>query len=396
MNTLEIINMNLHALVVFRHLADDPVLKRLSKLLTCGEKSPVFQVKAYSSFVSALWREGGDLTEYIISRILEDENTYVHKKAQAAAIDDRLEECVEKELNTLQAVSQLTAGEIQSSIDYQGYLPGWETSGADFAAAYRERMDHIATTGYGIFAKYHMFTVKDGDIIPAYWPDPIQLSDLVGYEEERQAVIDNTMALLKGGPAANTLLYGDAGTGKSSTVKAIVNEYRDRGLRLIEIAKKQFQGIPAIIEQLSGNPLRFILFIDDLTFAAENDDFNALKAVLEGSVSHKAPNLVIYATSNRRHLIKETFSDRAGDDVHRNETIQALTSLSERFGLSVSFYGPDKKLYHQIVMGLKEQYGIQMESALLLSEADKYAFQRGGRSPRVARQFMEYLVSRKR
>ena len=203
------------------------------------------------------------------------------------------------------------------------------------------------------------------------------------------------MALLRGRPAANALLYGDAGTGKSSTVKAIVNEYRDRGLRLIEIAKNQFRNIPALIEQLSGNPLKFILFIDDLSFAEQNDDFNALKAVLEGSVSHKAPNLAIYATSNRRHLIKESFSDRAGDDVHRNETIQELTSLSERFGLSVSFYGPDKKLYHQIVTGLKEQYGIGMEDAVLLQEADKYAFQRSGRSPRVARQFMEYLVSGK-
>ena len=395
MNTLEAINMNLHALVVFRHLLDDPVLKRLSVLLSCGEKMPVEQVKAYSSFVSALWREGGDLTAYVLSHALEDENIYVRKKAKAEPIDGELEECAEKELQALQAVSQLTAKEVQTSIGYRGYLPGWETSSADFAAAYRERIGRISTTGYGVFAKYHMFTVKDGEIVPAHWPDPIRLSDLIGYEAERQAVVGNTMALLKGRPAANTLLYGDAGTGKSSTVKAIVNEYRDRGLRLVEIAKKQFQDIPAIIERLSGNPLKFILFIDDLSFAEENDAFSALKAVLEGSVSHKAPNLAIYATSNRRHLIRETFSDRAGDDVHRNETIQELTSLSERFGLSVSFYGPDKKLYHQIVTGLKEQYGIGMEDALLMSEADKYAFQRGGRSPRVARQFMEYLVSRK-
>ena len=394
MNSLITIDMSLHALVVFRRLMDDLVFTRLSELLSCGGKTPAEQVKAYSAFVSALWREGGDLTAYVLSRVLEDENIYVQKRAKAEPIHGELEECVEKELQTLQAVSQLTAEEVRASIDYQGYLPGWTVSDADFAAAYRERMGRIATTGYGMFAKYHMFTVKDEAIVPAYWPDPIRLSDLVGYEMERQAVIDNTMALLKGRPAANALLYGDAGTGKSSTVKAIVNEYRDRGLRLIEIAKKQFQQIPAIIERLSENPLKFILFIDDLTFAEESDDFNALKAVLEGSVSHKASNVIICATSNRRHLIRETFSDRAGDDVHRNETIQELTSLSERFGLSVSFYGPDKKLYHQIVLGLKQQYGIRMEDALLLSEADKYAFQRGGRSPRVARQFMEYLVSR--
>ena len=166
MNNLETINVNLHALVVFRHLLDDPVVKRLSALLSCGGETPVLQVKAYSSFVSALWREGGDLTAYVLSRVLEDENIYVQKKAKAQPIGGKLEECVGKELDTLQAVSRLTAKEVQASMTYQGYLPGWETSGSDFAAAYRERMARIATTGYGIFAKYHMFTVIDGDINP--------------------------------------------------------------------------------------------------------------------------------------------------------------------------------------------------------------------------------------
>lgn len=393
-DNLEKLYLRLQGLVIFRNLLDDPLLRLLVKLLAGKEGSPEKQVGRYAAFVSALFDETDDLTAYIRARVLADDNIYVRRRAQGEPIADVLEECLQKELDALESLSQLTAKEIRASLPYDGYLPQWTNSPADFVSAYRDRMEGIADTGYGVFAKHHMFTVKDGAIVPAHWPDPVRLSDLIGYEAERQAVIDNTMALVAGRPAANTLLYGDAGTGKSSTVKAIVNEYRDRGLRLIEISKKQFREIPAIIESLSGNPLKFILFIDDLTFAEENDDFNALKAVLEGSVSHKSPNLVIYATSNRRHLIRETFSDRAGDDVHRNETIQELISLSERFGLSVSFYGPDKKLYHQIVVGLKAQYGIDVEDALLLQEADKYAFQRGGRSPRVARQFMEYLVSR--
>jgi len=391
---LEKLYLRLQGLVIFRNVLDDPVLRMLTELLAGEEDKPGRQVARYAAFASALFEETGDLTQYILTRVLEDDNVYVRKCAQGQTAGAALEDCLTKELELLNTVSQLTAKDVRVAFAYDGYLPEWTNSPADFASAYRARMAGIADTGYGIFTKYHMFTVKDGEITPAHWPDPIRLNDLVGYEAERQAVIDNTMALIKGRPAANTLLYGDAGTGKSSTVKAVVNEYRDRGLRLIEIAKKQFQEIPALIERLSGNPLKFILFIDDLSFAEENDDFSALKAVLEGSVSHKAPNLVIYATSNRRHLIRETFSDRAGDDVHRNETIQELISLSDRFGLSVSFYGPDKKLYHQIVAGLKEQYGVGMEDSLLLQEADKYAFQRGGRSPRVARQFMEYLMSR--
>ena len=394
MDILGKLYIRLQGLVIFRNVLNDPVLRALSPLLGDGQGPADIQVGRYAVFVSRLFGETEDLSRYILDRVLEDDNLYVRTYAQGQPVDDALEECLKEELKTMEAVSQLTAREVRSAIQYEGYLPEWKNSPVDFVSAYRERSKGIADTGYGMYSRYHMFTVKDGAVTPAHWPDPIRLSDLVGYEEERQAVIDNTLALLKGRPAANTLLYGDAGTGKSSTVKAIVNEYRHRGLRLIEIAKKQFRDIPALIEELSGNPLRFILFIDDLSFAEENDDFGALKAVLEGSVSHKAPNLVIYATSNRRHLIRETFSDRAGDDVHRNETIQELTSLSDRFGLSVSFYGPDKKLYHQIVTGLKKQYGVAMEDERLLQEADKYAFQRGGRSPRVARQFMEYVVSR--
>lgn len=393
MNTLEKMHLDLHALVIFRNLLDDTVIKRLNALLADG-KTPAEQVKCYADFTSRLYEEGGDLTQYILARVLEDENIYVRKRARGEVIDDTLAECVKRELKALEAVSRLTAEEVRSSIAYEGYLPAWKTSKLDFTAVYTDRMAHIGTCGYGVFSRYHVFAVRDGAIEPVPRPDPIRLGELVGYDAERKEVVDNTLALLAGKPAANALLYGDAGTGKSSTIKAIVNEYHDRGLRLIEIKKKQFTAIPDIVGALSGNPLNFILFIDDLTFAEETDDFNALKAILEGSVTARTPNLAIYATSNRRHLIRETFSDRAGDDVHRNETMQELCSLSERFGLSVSFFSPDKELYLRIVRGLKNQYGIKMEDAALDSEAEKYAHQRGGCSPRVARQFVEYLVSR--
>ncbi len=210
-------------------------------------------------------------------------------------------------------------------------------------------------TGYGIWAKYHVFIIKNGDIVPVKYPDTQKLSDFSGYERERSEVIDNTKALLKGEPCNNVLLYGDAGSGKSSTVKAIANEFKDDGLRLIEVKKNQLYSLPDIMDRISGNPLKFIIFIDDLSFTKNDEDFGALKAILEGSVNGRAKNIAIYATSNRRHLVKESFADRDGDDVHIQDTMQELTSLSARFGLQITFSRPDKNLYSGIVVELAKK-----------------------------------------
>jgi len=197
--------------------------------------------------------------------------------------------------------------------------------------------------------------------------------------------------LLDGKPAANTLLYGDAGTGKSSTVKALVNEYGKEGLRLIEIKKHQLLLIPSILEKLKDNPLRFVLYLDDLSFTECNEESGALKAILEGSAAARTKNVVIYATSNRRHIVNERFSDREGGDIHRNETIEEQTSLSERFGLRVYFGKPDKEGYLSIVGALLHQYGLDTTDELLL-QAERFALSRGGRSPRVAKQFAESVL----
>ena len=214
------------------------------------------------------------------------------------------------------------------------------------------------------------------------------------YERERQIIIDNTKALLSGKPAANILLTGDAGTGKSSTVKAVANALWEDGLRIVEVRKDQLRVIPKILDELSENPLKFILFIDDLSFLKDDDNFNTLKAVLEGSVTAKSSNVVIYATSNRRHIIKETFSDRDGDDIHRNDTMQELVSLSERFGIHVTFSKPNKETYLHIVHHLAEENGIGMPNTELDLLAERFALERGGRSARLARQFVDGLLSR--
>lgn len=387
---MEKINLKLNALVIFHQLKDDTVLSRLMNLLSDSNKTQTQQVASYASFVAALFKQNDNLTEYIKNLVLEDVNIYIEKRVHSdnAGI---LEEVITNELETLEMVSRLSSQQVKKHMEYEGYLPDWATSTIDFVTMYRSRIDNIATTGYGVFSKYHMFSVNKSVIMPVKWIDPITLTDLKGYERERKAVIDNTLALLKGRPAANALLYGDAGTGKSSTIKAIVNEYRNEGLRLVQITKKEFRNIPAIMETLSANPLKFILYIDDLSFAEENDDFNALKAILEGSVSVKTPNVAIYATSNRRHLIKESFSDRSGDDIHRNETIQELCSLSQRFGLTIGFFKPNKKQYLDIVHKLKDQYGIQIDDEQLDLAAERFAS--SGRSPRAAKQLVEHLKS---
>ena len=185
------------------------------------------------------------------------------------------------------------------------------------------------------------------------------------------------------------LLYGDAGTGKSSSIKAIANEFAAEGLRLVEIKKNQLYQLPELMDSLAANPLKFILFIDDLSFTANDDNFAALKAILEGSVGGRSQNLVVYATSNRRHLIKETMSDREGDDIHHGDTMQELMSLSARFGLTVTYSRPDKERFEQIVMDLAAQYGLQMPADRLMMKAEAFAIRSGGRSPRVAKQFVE-------
>ncbi len=385
--------LDLRSLVVFRNLLQDEVVLRLCLLLECAELSPSLRVARYSDFMASLLRHGDNLTDYLKHRVCHDDNQYIRLIAQDKQAGDTLRACTYEELKKLERISQLSSEDICSSLGYAGYLPGWKTTADNLTAAFEQALGEVHIRGYGVFSEHTMFTFKDGVLHPIRYPDSIRLGDLYGYEAQRDEVIRNTHALVLGKPAANTLLYGDAGTGKSSTVKALVNEYTSKGLRLIELTKKQLHEIPDIISQLSDNPLKFILFIDDLSFTSVGDDFNTLKAVLEGSASARSLNFAIYATSNRRHLIKERFSDRDGDDIHLNETMQELCSLSDRFGLSIGFYKPDKQQYLNLVLALKNRHEIDIEDAVLFLEAERFATMRGGRSPRTATQFIAQLIN---
>lgn len=390
MTDFEKLSLQLKSLVIFSDVSEDTCIKKLIELISYDFNNDSQAIEKYSRFVSLLFKNDENLTEYIWKKVLEDENIYLLNKIEGKTVSKTLEDCLKNELTILQGLSAVKSQEITDRLPRDIFLPKWETSEIDFFAEYEKRMSSLSTIGYGIFAKHIMFSYADGKLIPVKSPDGVRLSHLSGYERSRNRVIDNTKTLLKGLPAANVLLYGDAGTGKSSTVKAIVNEYGNQGLRLIEVKKTQLLEISQLAESLSGSPLKFILFIDDLSFAGNNEEIGALKAMLEGSVAARTQNIVIYATSNRRHLVKETFSDRGNDDIHINETIQEQTSLSERFGLSVGFFKPDKDQYLQIVFDLAKQYDLKNTENLELL-AERHAIERGGRSGRCARQFIEYL-----
>ncbi len=391
LESLPIAAARLASIVVFRGVKNAPVLKALRAFFECeGDESE--RVERYADFVSALYEEGYNLSRYLLNAAAEDENRYVILRSRGEPIPPALQNAVNGELGVFQEISDLTAAGFKRLIGFHRYLPGFESEKLDFAAEFEKRMASIGTTGYGQYARHTMFRVVDGEVRPVHTPDRTDISELIGYERERGELLRNTEALLRGLPAANALLIGDAGTGKSSSVKAVANLLAPRGLRLIEVPKSQLLAIPAVLEHLRDNPLKFVLFIDDLSFEKNDDAFSAMKAILEGSVSVKAPNTVIYATSNRRHLIKENYSDRDGDDMHRNDTIQDTVALSDRFGLTILFTKPNKALYLRIVHELCEAKSIP-ETPDLDTRACAFAIRRGGMTPRAAEQFTDSLLA---
>lgn len=386
--------LKLNSLCIFRALLSDSVISRLMKYLDCIETSDTTQkINLYSDFISALYCNNKvSLARYIHTVVSNNENVYVKILCSGKSGSPTMKKCVDAEIDVLQSVADLTPAELQSEIEWNGFLPVFKVEKVDLANDYAKRTRNIGKYGYGIYAKNHMFRIDGGEIVPVLHPDEIALSELIGYEREKNIIIDNTKALLESRAAANILLTGDAGTGKSSTIKAVVNELHKDGLRIIEVRKEQLRDIPAILDELSDNPLKFILFIDDLSFQKDDDNFSALKAILEGSVSAKSKNVVIYATSNRRHLVKENFSDREGDDVHFNDTVQELVSLSDRFGLHITFSKPNKETYLDIVHSLANKKGIKYNTDELDIAAERFALEKGSRSARAAKQFVEKLI----
>ena len=263
--------------------------------------------------------------------------------------------------------------------------------------------DFYKAYGVGMFGLNKAFRSREAgsgvEFLPVNNTEQVLLKDLVGYEIQKKKLVDNTEAFVKGLPANNVLLFGDAGTGKSTSIKAILNEYYDQGLRMIEIYKHQFQDLSSVIAQIKNRNYRFIIYMDDLSFEEFEIEYKFLKAVIEGGMETKPDNVLIYATSNRRHLIRETWGDRSDmeqdEGMHRSDTMQEKLSLVARFGVTINFSKPTQKEYFQIVTELAKRYPeITLTDEQLCAEANKWELSHGGISGRTAQQFINYLAGK--
>lgn len=409
--SIQQLSYHLDCLTVYRSLAEDAVIKTLlTNNCTFGQL--YFELAKAAEHETVYLADGWQ--NHLLNLILKADNSFSRQAAlYGNKISPSLRQAAAHDLTCLQVIFQ--ASNRLNAMSGGG--PGWDslcfvddegnrrpTKTSQQVAAYlatakdwRECIDalihYYQSVGVGIFGQYHALR-WDGEqrqLVGVQNPDPITLDQLVGYHWERQQVVNNTTAFLAGYPAHNVLLYGDRGTGKSSTVKALVNAFGDQGLRLVEVAKKDFSHFPTIIGQLAGRPQHFIIFIDDLSYEEHEVEYKELKALLEGGVETKPKNLLIYATSNRRHLIRESFSDRQLDDVHAGDTTQEKLSLSDRFGLTVSFIAPEQKLYLEIVERIADSRGIEMAREELHHQALQWALRHSGRSGRVAKQFVDHL-----
>ena len=391
---LDKIKLGFSSVVIFRNILKTKVIKKLLKFLNCKTKENIDNIKQidlYSEFLSELFKSDNNLADFILSQIFLDDNIYISKCILKQEINNNLKKTFKNELNFFKYISSFDFSSIFNK-EYSKNIAELEIKEIDFYKIYFEHIKDIDKKGYGIFYNNNMFVLDDiKNIIAVKNKDNQDIKKLYGYEIERNKVLSNTKILIEGKKANNILLYGDAGTGKSSTVKAVANFFKDEGLRLIEIKKNQLHFITDIIEKLSCSPLKFIIFIDDLTFSSNDDTFSYLKAILEGGVNSFPNNIAVYVTSNYRHLIKENFTDRTGDDIHIEDTIQQIMSLTNRFGMIITFQRPDRDLFSEIVLSYAKENNIKTDKEELINQAEAYAIRSAGRSPRVAKQFIELL-----
>lgn len=428
---------SLDRLALYTHVLHDDIFQSYCSLLRCvAVGDPPHQFVAAAAKLSGLLaqhsernpgRVQGDAWQhFLVQQICEAENAFTQRAEQVGPNDlsTALGALAEEDLAILQRLFDLNAAAWRTFARYlapeetlrylawdefappgssasDGYEQGiyerlsslqdWREAVAPLAAHYRRH-------GTGDFARYSAFrwvhTAPGGRLQGIAHPDPIRLEELIGDERQRGLLLQNTEHLLAGYRANNILLCGDRGTGKSSSIKALLHRYRHRGLRLVDVAKDDLSDFHHIVETLEERPQSFVVFVDDLSFEPHETDYKALKAVLEGSVAAQPRNVVIYATSNRSHLIRENFSDRAGileGEVHPKETLQETFSLSDRFGIRIAFVAPTQAQYLAIVTALAEQRNLSIAAASLRARAITWAQQQNGFSGRTARQFVDFL-----
>lgn len=440
-------------LTVFRPLEDDVIVHSMLKLQRISrnigsslklleefalEYARLFAMLAEVTELAAEPLVGNPWQNHLLNIILETETTFTRKSEAApfTAMGPDLKLAAARDLRCLQELFCLDAHRLLQSYAEKTLqmsakhddaelpgedLPSWAdlrplpydtrpfpqkklqmkknlAAAEDWAELPEALGDYFRMNGSGIFGKYRAFRWQagptGGGLAGIPYPDPVRLSELVGCEDQKKTVTDNTGQFVKGLPANNILLYGDRGTGKSSTVKALLHEYGDMGLRIVEVAKHDLGDFPQLLSILQLRPQRFIIFIDDLSFDDHAGDFRQLKAVLEGSLSARPANVLIYATSNRRHLVREYFSDRKdpADEIRSQDTLQEKLSLADRFGLTVTYTAPDQERYLAIVEAMVRQRNLNIPAGELRELAVRWELRYNGRSGRTARQFADWLA----
>jgi uncharacterized protein len=389
---------------------------------TFNETESAFALlSAYGRWFHALAAHQQSWQDYLMIQILNTENPFTQQAQQRdlADLPADLVAAARQDLRSLRSLYVHDAAQISQwiqaiaplsiplvaytsrgeSTQSLGELPIWKKleAIADWGEILEDLALHYRQSGVGLFAQYKALRWQSGRLMGIAYPDPIRLEELVGYETQQQALTQNTEALLNGYPALHVLLYGSRGSGKSSLVKGLLHRYGDRNLRLIEVAKSDLKELITIVEQVRTVPQKFIIFVDDLSFEEDEDAYKALKVILEGNLTARPQNLVVYATSNRRHLIREFFGDRPrpkdADEVHQWDTVQEKLSFSDRFGLTLTFEPANQDVYLAIVRHLAQQAKVAIDPADLEYRALQWATRHNGRSGRTARQFMDFLIA---
>lgn len=425
-------------LIVYRKAAEDDILSRMSELFKNfdGEYNTdelisdsfeiinrLLDLSTLNGFDRNLWRC------YLSYLIAMTETPFTLVAEKTGSVEGTVNEFVLNDLRIFKSLFDYDFSEIEEALnitcfstvsDYRSVAKNDRvvnlnvsekvktlsleiTEADDESELYEIVMKFYKNYGVGELGMNKAFRVQESetDILePVAADSDVRLEDIIGYEKQKMQLTANTEAFINSCGANNVLLYGDAGTGKSTSIKALINEYYDDGLRMIEIYKHQFRYLPAILAKIKNRNYRFIIYMDDLSFEEFEIEYKYLKAVIEGGLEVKPENVLIYATSNRRHLIRETWSDRSDmtkDDIHRSDTMQEKLSLSSRFGLTIGYFNPSREEFYEIVKALaSDNQEIQLSEQELLAEADRWEMRHGGKSGRTARQFIDYLSGAKK
>ena len=396
---------SLKLICIYKNVINDEIVSKFLKVLSEIKKSGYDDILAsYTDFISLFYEKEKTLNffNYIKFLIFTDENL-VSKNANNTKLSNEILITAEYELSVISNIFEYNYNFIKDEINERfpkfeeltQHLPIFYTKG--YSRFYlKDILNTYKTNGYGMLSCYNAFKFdNECSIIPVKNFDCTTFKDLKNYEYQKNIIRNNTLSFLNGNSANNILLYGDRGCGKSSTVKALINEFSSYNLKIVQIQKDNIVNLPELYEKLRDFPAKFIIFADDISFEEDDKNFSAIKAVLEGSITSTPKNTLLYATTNRIHLIKESFKSREGDEIHYNDTIDEAVSLSDRFGIVLTFSSLNKKEYVEIVTKIASDYSISINDEFLKS-AVSFTMQKGIMTPRIARQFItDYLMSKK-